>query len=241
MKNPHRIVLPIEFIRAKRTDAIPLMRMMAGINAMESTLRLMLRLGDEESSQSNLARLHCVTAAIGYFREIVKTLEKAKYDNRLWELVDRGLATGYALGLELSEAKKLLSHENPDIGGNVLLKLRDKVGFHWDSTPFDLYVDDSDVKEFVIWESDGPRKMDRVFQGAADAVANWFFSLSSDGENKIPMGELIPKILSAQEIVSDVVEIAVAGLFDEAGQDLTQYFVEGDTDALSDRRAAPDG
>lgn len=112
---------------------------------------------------------------------------------------------------------------HPEIGGNVLLKIRDKVGFHWDPQPFQSFVDDPETSDVVIWETDGTRNLDRIFRGSADAMSRFFFGLP--GEEK-PIQELFPLIIQAHGLVGKVIEAAVIGLILESGEDPKKYWVQ---------------
>ena len=85
---------------------------------------------------------------------------------RLWELVRGGVESQRVeFGADLDEAQALLSPGHPDIGGHVLLKVRDKIGFHWDPQPFSQFLDDTDVTEAIFWESAGRRNYNQIFLG----------------------------------------------------------------------------
>lgn len=198
------------------------------MNAMEASLRLMLKLEeDDDSPAAKLGRAHSVFAAIGYLREIVKMIDREGWDAKFWQLVDVGVSNGFDLSTSIAEARALLSPEHVDIGGNVLLKIRDKIAFHWDPQPFEAFLDDSETTDVVFVEFGSDKKLDRIFRAAADATSSWFLTLSPDRDAAIPMTDLIPAILAAHGAVGDVTEAALAGMLVEAGEDPLKYLIEG--------------
>lgn len=85
----YRIVIPIALIRERRKDAVMLLRIGAGVNAMEATLRLLLLIDNsDDRPATKLSRLQAPVAAVGYLREIVKMIEAENYEARFWELVN---------------------------------------------------------------------------------------------------------------------------------------------------------
>lgn len=224
---PHRFALPSHIVNEHRSDAVMLLRIAAGVNAMEASLRLMLSLvEDDDSPAAKLGRAHSVFAAVGYLREIVKMIEREGWDARLWQMVDAGVSNGFVMSTSVTEARALLSPTHPDIGGNVLLKVRNKIGFHWDPQPFEAFLDDPDVTEAVFVEFGSEKKLDRIFRAAADAMSRWFLTLSPDRDTAVPMTDLIPAILAAHGVVGDVVEAAIAGMLAETGDDPADYLID---------------
>jgi hypothetical protein len=220
----HRVALPRTFLQAHRVDAVMLLRLGAGANAMEATLRLLLSVPeDDDTPQAKLARVHSVLAAVAYLREIVKTIEKAEYQDRLWALVQIAVDEGFELASPIADARLLLSANHPDIGGNALLKLRDKVGFHWDPQPFQAFLDDPELTEAHILEAGGKKVIERIFGASAEATARFFGTLSgTDGS----FTDLLELTLKAQFLVGEVVEAAFIGLIVEAGEDPQKYLIE---------------
>lgn len=220
----HRIALPRDFFDAHRNDVVMLLRLGAGANAMEATLRLMLSLDEsDDSPRTKLARVHSALAAIAYLREIVKTIEAEKYEDRLWTLVHAAVDNGFELGSPVADARVLLSPIHPDIGGNILLKIRDKVGFHWDPQPFKAFLDDPEVTEANVWEADGEKILNRIFRASADAISRFFGKLP--GPDKT-LEDLLGPILEAHGVVGKVVEAAFIGLIVESGEQPEKYWVQ---------------
>jgi len=215
--------LPVEFLRERRQDALALARIGAGINSLDSALRLMLMTGEADTPSVMLARVHSLVAAIAYLREIGRTVERARYWDRLWELVEIGTRHGFSIGMPIEEVKALLSANNPDLEGTTLGRVRNKIGFHWDEQPFATFLDDEDVKEHVVLQFGGPKKYDRIFRSSADAVSNWL-SLLATGGKPVSLTELSDPLLQAWDTFGDVLEAAYAGLLVEAAKDPADYF-----------------
>jgi hypothetical protein len=217
--------VPSEVLNSNADDAAMLLRIGAGVNAMEASLRHILSLGDtDEAPATQLARVHCVVAAVGYLREIVKTIERERFASRLWGLVDTGITGGVMMSVPREEAESLLSPENEQIGGLVLLKVRDKVGFHWDPQPFAAFVAGQAAEDTTLIEFGGGRKIDRIFRASADAVSRWFLGLAADGDESLTMEQLLPAVVRAQLTLGDVLEAAWTGFVIQAGRDPSEFF-----------------
>lgn len=103
------LVVPAAIVAQHRPDVVMLLRLGAGVNAMEASYRLMLRIGRTDNRQvTTLARSHCAFASIGYWRELVKMIQKEHYENRLWALVHRGVSCGLHRGEAILAARPLL-------------------------------------------------------------------------------------------------------------------------------------
>lgn len=220
-----RFTLPDSVRKTRRKDVVVLLRLAAGVNAMESTLRLLIRHGDDDGTPAaELARVHSVFAAISYLREIVKTVEKEKFEGRLWALVDVAVQNGADIGMDMGEARLLLSPAHPQIGGDVLLKVRDKVGFHWDPQPFEAFLDDPETATVTIFEGEGHLILDRVFKSSADAMARWLGEIGGDNLNA-----LLERCVVAHGAAGRVVEAAFIGLIMESGEDPADFWFDEST------------
>ena len=219
-----RIVLPVALVKRLGPDAVMLLRIGAGVNVMEASQRLMLQIDDNDRPAAMLCRVHSALAAIAYWREIVKMIERERFDERLWALVQRAIQQGFDLGLPLSEARSLLSPSHPDIGGPALLKVRDKISFHWDPQPFQSFIDDAQTTEVIVWESDGDRNTDRIFRASSDALARFLVEIAGS-ENALK--GLLPLVAKAQGLAGKVVEAGFVGLLIEGGEDPHTYWNRG--------------
>jgi len=198
-----------------------LLRIGAGVNAMEVSQRLMLQVGRADNRPvTMLAQVHCALAGIAYWREIVKMIEK-EYKGRLWELVQIGVGCGPQPSLSVPEAMALLSTAHPELGGEPLKKIRDKIGFHWDLKPFQAYLDDPDTRDVVFLESDGGHNAERIFRASSDATAHFFSAIPGSGGS---WTDLLPLLAKAQGLGGQVVEAALFGLIIEAGEDPRTYW-----------------
>jgi hypothetical protein len=217
--------VPKALLASQRKDVVVLLRLGAGVNAMEAMVRLMLRVGSEEQSAIDaVSRVQSFTAALAYLREIVKTIEGARYVDRFFELVQKGLPFSPATDLPLSEVRPLLSSTHPDIGGNVLLKIRDKIAFHWDPGPFEALLDEPGSIDFFI--IDGAPNLDRIFAASAYAVAGFALRVPLDGKS---VADFSVALNRAVELVGHALEAACLGLIVETDASVppTNYLVAG--------------
>ena len=137
--------------------------------------------------------------------------------------VNTAVQNGVELGRELDDARLLLSPPHPEIGGPVLLKVRDKIGFHWDPQPFVAFLDNPDVSEVTVYETDGRKHIDRIFRASADAMAGYFLSIGGEG---VQPRDVFRPLVEAHGTVGKVLEAAWLGLIIDAGNDPRDYWVE---------------
>lgn len=202
--------IPRDLLTSKRNDLVVLLRIGAGVNALEATARLLRDAGHDQSSATQLNRLHLFLSALAYLREIVNTISKTGYEDRLFELVEKG--TPFApVKVATSDVRPLLSTSHPEIGGNVLLKIRDKVAFHWDAEPFKAFLDSPDRLSFDIFTVDG-EPLDRVFTSSAHAHAQFAFEVPFSGTTP---EDWMERLIEAVALVGHALESAFLGLIAE--------------------------
>lgn len=217
--------VPIELLKTQQKDLVTLLRLGAGVNAMETIIRLLLRVERNESSATaRLARQHCIFSALAHLREIVKTVEAEGFVDRFLELVEKGIEFSAVRALALNEVRALLSPTPPD-SGNPLLKIRDKVAFHWDPGPFRslLATDDIVIDLLTV---DGDQKPDRIFAASAYAIAQ--FALEEVPADSRTPEDLSSALTSAVALLGHALEAAFLGLIvDAGGIPPTKYLVRG--------------
>jgi hypothetical protein len=210
--------VPQELLTSKRRDLVMLLRIGAGVNAMEATNRMLAWVPKGDSSAIQLGRVHLFLAAVAYLREIVKTIENERYDERLFELVEKG-APWAPLPVSIADVRPLLSSKHPEIGGNVLLKIRDRVAFHWDSGPFASWLDIEGPLD--LWTVDGELP-DRVFAASAQALGQFVSGVPVTGTTVV---DLIDRLYEASLQVGSALESAFVGLVSEVAADPRRYLV----------------
>ena len=212
--------VPLRLLKGQQDDLVTLLRLGAGVNAVESSSRLILKLGPAPSEVDQLSRMLCVCNGLASFRELVTTIQKANYLDRLLELAAKGLAFS-PVHVSLDKGRELLSPEHPDAGGNSLSRLRNKVTFHWDPEPFRALLTDSDGRVIDVWTISG-EPPDRMFTASAYAIAQ--HTLETSSQTAEGFMELF---LDAVTVVGHVLESAFIGLLIEAGEtDPRKYFVK---------------
>src|SRR5262249_40299888 len=115
--------------------------------------------------------------------------------------------------VSVEQGRVLLSPGHPDVGGDALLKVRDKISFHWDPHAFRELVAASQSGVLDLWTVSG-EPLGRVFTSAAHAIAQFTLNVASDGDAEKFVGGL----LSAVTTIGHVVEAACLGLILETGE-----------------------
>jgi hypothetical protein len=202
-----------------------LLRLGAGVNALETMLQLMIRISPGNSLPSQMWRLHAFITAVAYFREIVTTIEKEGYENRLFELADKGAPFAKPFKLTVSELRPFLSPTHPRLGGNALLRIRDKVAFHWDREPFRLFVERSKAATLDLFEvSVEDDNFARIFSASAHALSAFYLQAPTAHETRDQLADLEQVGLG----VGHLLECAFLGLIVECGEPRpTKYLIEG--------------
>ena len=176
---------------------------------MEATVRLLLQVGKDSSPTTQLSGVHLFCAALAYFREIVKTIEREKYEDRLFELVEKGLEFSPMKDLSLTEVRPLLSPTHPEIGGNVLLKIRNQIAFHWDPGPFKSLLDHPENEVVDLWTVGGERTLDRIFAASAHAMVQFVYEVPHDGTT---VEDLSEALVNAVALIGHALESAFLGV-----------------------------
>ncbi len=204
-----------------------LLRVGAGVNAMDASIRLMLMsAAGPQDAASRFSRTHGLLASIGYLGEVVRMLNPWKQPSlvpRFMTLLQHGVAGGHPIPCSLSEAQNLLSMEAASLAQNVLLKVRDKVGFHWDEEAFAAVVDDPDAVSHTLVQVDGDLMYHRIFYESAEAFSRYVKEIAGGDYDA-----LFIKTSEAQAAISDMVVAAWLGLLREAGEDPNGFAVEYD-------------
>jgi hypothetical protein len=159
--------VPIELLRKRNDDTVMLLRLNAGLNAMDLSIRLLF-IVDQQSKQSQSTEMidlptrrlfaHTLLASVAYHGEIVKMLDKEKYLDRLCALAQTAIDHGFDLGRKLDEVKPLLTaSDKASQAEDVLLRVRNKVTFHWDPEPFQAYIDKPTYDPVELLAFSGPQ------------------------------------------------------------------------------------
>jgi hypothetical protein len=164
----------------------------------------------------------CVCNGLSFFRELVTTIDKKKYLDRLLQLAGRGLEFS-PIKVSLDEGHELLSPEHPDVGGNPLLKVRDKIAFHWDPEAFRRLIEASRGQAIDLWTVSG-EPLDRIFTASAYAIAQFTLEVPSEGKSA---QDFMNVFVHAVAVIGHVLESAFIGLLIEAGENApAKYFVK---------------
>lgn len=208
--------VPKAALRSHRDDVILLLRLGAGINAMDALARALVRAGTARTLAASVDRQQLFIAALAYLGEFVKRISESNYLDRFCALVQAGVAfTAVPVGID--DVRLLLSPAANGAGEyEGLLKVRDKVAFHWNRRPFADTFDDprSDVVDF--WTIDGTPP-ERTFASSAYAIAELVMG--------VPIEDLVTRLENAIGILGHAVEAACSGLAAEAGEDPRRCFV----------------
>ena len=214
--------VPVSLLKGQQRDLEMLLRLGAGVNAIESSSRLLVKVGPAASEVDRLSRMHCACTGLAYFGELVLTIKNGGYLDRLVELAAKGLEFS-PIPVSLDEGRALLSPDRPGVGGNVLRKVRDRVTFHWDPGAFRDLLNQSQGQAIDLWTVSGDPP-DRLFTASAYAVAQFTLDVPTDGQTA---DDVMRVFLSAVTVVGHVIEAAFIGLLVEAGETQpTKYFVK---------------
>ena len=128
--------VPKGLLTSHRKDVLMLLRIGAGVNSMEAEARALMRVPRDGASVSWVDGQILLLEGIAHFGEIVKRVKKAEYLDRFCELSGKGLPfhpAAQEMGVTLNEVRVLLSPlEQPATRDRALLRVRDRVSFHWD-------------------------------------------------------------------------------------------------------------
>lgn len=209
-------------LQGHQSDLVLLLRLGGGSNAIEASARLLLKVGPGTSEVDKLSRMLCVLNGLASFRELVTTIHKANYLDRLMDLAAKGLPFS-PIQVSLEKGRELLSPDHPDVGGNALLRIRDKVTFHWDPHPFRdfLAAAEAEGRPIDLWTVSGETP-ERIFAASAYAIAQ-----ETLGTTDLTAEKFMELFFDAVTVIGHVLESAFIGLLIEAGEtDPRKYFVK---------------
>jgi hypothetical protein len=159
--------------------------------------------------------VHLLTAGVAYLRELVKMVEYERYVDRFIELVAKGSTFG-VVQPNIDQVRAMLSSSHPATGGNPLLRIRDKVAFHWDAAPFQALIDDARNIEIELFTVDGDVELDRIFSASAHASAQLVYESSVE---RSTLEDLVGALVEAVAFLGHALECAFFGLIAEVGEE----------------------
>jgi hypothetical protein len=202
---------PHSLFKEHEHDLVTLLRLGAGVNALESNSRLLLKVGTGASEVDQLARMHTVCTGLGCLGELVKMVLNEKFIDRLFDLAAKGLPFS-PVKVDLDEGRRLLSPDHAD-GGNVLLRVRDKIAFHWDPHAFRELFKTSEGEVIDLWTVSGDPP-DRMFTSSAYAIAKFTLEVPDDRTAE----DFVAMFARAVATIGHVLEAAFLGLLVDAGE-----------------------
>jgi hypothetical protein len=201
---------PSDLLKNQESDLVKLLRLGAGVNALESSSRLLVKVGPGPSEIDKLSRMHTVCTGLACLGELVRLLKDEKFLDRLIDLAAAGMPFT-PIQVSVDEGRALLSPNHPD-GGNALMKVRDKIAFHWDPHAFRELLKANAGGVLDLWAVSGD-PLDRMFTASAHAIAQFTLAVPDDRSAE----DFIGVFLHAVTVIGHVLEAAFLGLLVEAG------------------------
>jgi len=221
------IDIPKEILADNKTDAVMILRLGAFSNAVQSVVqRLVQSLQETDTPAAERDRMHLFLASVGYLKEAVDHVQH--HQARLRQLLNHARKQGYDCD-KWQKIAPLLTTQANSLYERVLDRVRNQVGFHFNLSVFEKWIDAGANDTVRLWDVHGTTNAGRLYRASSDALA---YALAEGREATDQLvRRSVADISDAQFMLMKITEAALIGFIAAAGEDPRKYYgTEGSPD-----------